>query len=475
MVARVVLWTVALVAALALTAGVVYAVAGPQIPLSVDRIRDSLGESGGAQQTTSQRSGEAEKEGGGEGSEGEASEVLSARERGDSPEMAAYTALAPEMPGIDRESLESVYRSQQDSSWASVHFKVDGEYDNYVVFVRRGPDGLWEARRSIRADEPNSPRNEMPVLREVPDDLVENRYAEASYGDPATLSAEEVEKEKLPEMELSTSGKVVRRGDAPESEELEGLKEEVKSYDGVAGVYVRDLEGQGSYGVRSNESFFSASVIKIPIMAAVFRKIESGELSLDEKHETTEKDWAAGAGTLQYDEPGESYTVEEYLQKMMSESDNVATNVLIRLVGGPEYVNSVARDLGAENTLLYQPVSSERAAIPALDNRTTPRDMAEMLAAIESGEAVEGRADDMMALLGTNEFEDGIENGLPDGAEVGNKGGWLFKVYADAGIVEHDGERYIISIFSKYGPATKEGGEITDRISEEVWEIQKDE
>ena len=480
MVARVALWTVALVAALALAAGVVYALAGPQMPLSVDRIRDSLGETGGGQQTTAQRSGEAEKESGGEGSEGEAtegeaSEALSAEERGGSPEAAAYTALATEMPGIDRESVEGVYKSQQNSSWASVHFKAGEEYDNYVVFVRRGSDGLWEARRSIRADEPNSPRNELPVLREVPSDLVENRYAEASYGDPATLPAEDVETEKLPEMELSTSEKVVRRGDAPEADELEGLKEEIKSYDGVAGVYVRDLEGQGSYGVRPNESFFSASVIKIPIMAAVFRKIESGELSLDESHETTEEDWAAGAGTLQYEEPGESYTVEKYLAKMMTESDNVATNALIRLVGGPGYVNSVARDLGAENTHLYQPVSSERAAIPALDNRTTPRDMAEMLAAIESGEAVEGRADDMMALLGTNEFEDGIENGLPDGAEVKNKGGWLFKVYADAGIVEHDGERYIISIFSKYGPATKEGGEITDRISEEVWEIQKDE
>lgn len=475
MVARVVLWTVALVAALALAAGVVYALAGPQLPLSVDRIRDSFGETGDGQQATVQRSGGAGKETGDEGSEGGASEVLSAQERGGSPEAAAFTALAPEMPGIDRDSVEGVYRSREDPSWASVHFKAGEEYDNYVVFTRQGPDGLWEARRSIRADEPNSPRNELPVLRGVPQDLVDNRYAEAPYGEPATLPAEEVEKEKLPEMELSTSAKVVRRGDAPDAEELDGLKEEIGSYDGVAGVYVRDLDGQGSYGVRPGESFFSASVIKIPVMAAVFRKVESGELSLDESHETTEEDWAAGAGTLQYEEPGESYTVEEYLHKMMSESDNVATNALIRLAGGPEYVNSVARDLGAEDTRLYQPVSSERAAIPALDNHTTPRDMAEMLAAIESGEAVEGRADDMMALLGTNEFEDGIENGLPEGAEVKNKGGWLYKVYADAGIVEHDGERYIISIFSKYGPATKEGGEITDRISEEVWEIQKDE
>lgn len=466
---RVVLWTVAAVAALALAAGVVYALAAPQFSLPTDQARQSGGDTPDGEQSPAQRSGGAEGDSGDEGSE-----ELSARERGGSPEAAAYTALAPEMPGIDRESVEGVYKSQQEPSWASVHFEVDEKNGNYVVFAERS-EGLWEARRSIRADEPDTPRNEMPVLRGLPQDLIDNRYAEAPYGESATLPAEEVEESELPEMEWSAPGKVVRRGDAPDSEELEDLKKEIESYNGVAGVYVRDPEGGWGYGVRPRESFFSASVIKVPVLVAVFRKIESGELSLDESHETTEDDWAAGAGALQYDEPGESYTVEEYLQKMMTESDNVATNALIRLAGGPGYVNSVARDLGAEDTYLYQPVSSERAASPALDNRTTPRDMADMLAAIESEEAVEGRADEMLALLGTNEFEDGIENGLPEGAEVKNKGGWLYKVYADAGIVRHEDEEYIVSIFSKYGPATKEGGEITDRVSEEVWEIQRDE
>src|SRR3712207_8804268 len=72
---------------------------------------------------------------------------------------------------------------------------------------------------------------------------------------------------------------------------------------------------------------------------------------------------------------------------MMNQSDNVATNALVRLVRGADHVNEVARSLGAENTLLYQKLSSERAAVPSLDNRTTARDMATMLREIAEGEA----------------------------------------------------------------------------------------
>ena len=103
---------------------------------------------------------------------------------------------------------------------------------------------------------------------------------------------------------------------------------------GVAGLYVRDVEKDYGYGIRPDESFFSASVIKVPVMVAVYRKIEAGELSYGDRFATTEKDWAAGAGGLQWEPAGTEQTVEDYLWLMMTRSDNVATNVLVRLVGG---------------------------------------------------------------------------------------------------------------------------------------------
>jgi beta-lactamase class A len=160
-------------------------------------------------------------------------------------------------------------------------------------------------------------------------------------------------------------------------------------------------------------------------MAAVYRKIESGDLKYSDTFKTTEDDWAAGAGWLRWDTPGATTTVEDALWLMMTQSDNVATNALVRLVGGPEYVNEVAQDLGAKDTVLHWKLSSERAAVPSLDNRTTPRDMAKMLASIKRGDATgEFGTKEMIGLLEQNQLEYWMEAGVPPGIPVANKGRW---------------------------------------------------
>jgi beta-lactamase class A len=99
-------------------------------------------------------------------------------------------------------------------------------------------------------------------------------------------------------------------------------------------------------------------------MVAVYRKVEQGDLSFSQEVELKEEDWAAGAGWLQWEEAGTKQTVGDLLLLMMTQSDNVATNALTRMVGGKEHVNDVAESLGAKDTLLYQKVSSERGAVP---------------------------------------------------------------------------------------------------------------
>jgi beta-lactamase class A len=99
---------------------------------------------------------------------------------------------------------------------------------------------------------------------------------------------------------------------------------------------------------------------------------------------------------------------------MMTQSDHVATNALVRTVGGTDHVNEVARSLGAENTLLYQKLSSERAAIPQLDNTSTPRDMAAMMQQIADGEAAsEKSCRHMIGLMDLNELDWWLDAGLP--------------------------------------------------------------
>ncbi len=402
-----------------------------------------------------------------------------------SPEAVAYRLVASEIPGMDAETVRSVYRSKLDPSWASVHVEGPEDEGTYVLFLQRDGE-LWTARRSIRADEPENPEYEKVVLEGVPEDLVDSVYPQSPTTTRSSgLLAEAVETSALPSVEAAEPPTPEAVADeVPEDERerveegLEEARREIEKYasgyEGTAGVYVQDLNGHWGYGVNPDETYFSASVIKIPLMVAVFRKVDEGEFSLRDSFETEPGDWAGGAGWLQWQKAGTSHTVEDYLYLMMTQSDNVATNALLRFVGGPEYVNEVARSLGAVETVLYQKVTSERAAVPALDNRTTPRDMATILAKVYTGEAASPESSrKMVGIMYQNDLQSSIKDGLPEGTSAANKGGWLYKVYDEAAIVWHEDNPYVVSIFSKHGSDDVEVGKaLLKGISEAVWEAQ---
>jgi beta-lactamase class A len=327
----------------------------------------------------------------------------------------------------------------------------------------------------------------------VPEDLVESIYPQglAASGSSGTeksgLSAKAVETGDLPSVDGALAEPPVPETDAEEvpagereqvDEGLEEARQEIEDYaddhEGTAGVYVQDVKGGFGYGVNPDEAFFGASVMKIPLLVAVFRKIDEGEISLEDSVEIEAGDWAGGAGWLQWEEPGTSHLVQDYLWMMMTQSDNVATNAMLRLVGGPEYVNEVARDLGATDTFLYQQVTSERAAVLELDNATTPRDMATIMGKISTGTAASTEScQEMIEIMSQNYLQSSIKDGLPEDVEAAKKGGWLYKVYDEAGLVWNEDRPYVIAIFSKHGSEDVEDGKALLRgISKAAYKAQ---
>jgi beta-lactamase class A len=177
---------------------------------------------------------------------------------------------------------------------------------------------------------------------------------------------------------------------------------------------------------------------------------------------------------MQWDPPGKSHTVKDYLSMMMGQSDNVAANALTRVVGGREYVNEVARSLGAPNTVLYQKVTSARAAVTSLDNRTTPRDMATILQQIGTDKAASpDSCREMIDIMLQNHLESGLKEALPKDTEVAAKGGWLYRIYDEVAIVGHEERPYAVAIFNRQGPEDpKEGKPLLKDISKAVWKTQ---
>lgn len=291
-------------------------------------------------------------------------------------------------------------------------------------------------------------------------------------GFPASLSKRAVM--AAPEHMRATPAKLVYDGGVDKDRVGPGVEQArrtVEDTPGIAGFYAWDLKNNSGFGIRPDETFFSASTIKVPVMVAVYRQIDEGKLSYSDSFETTQADWAAGAGWLRWDTPGATTTVEDALWLMMTQSDNVATNALVRKLGGPEYVNEVARSLGARNTTLFQKLSSERGAVPSLDNRTTPRDMVTMLKEISTHKAASDFAcEEMIGLLEQNNLEYWMEASVPQGIPVANKAGWLDATYNDLGIVEYKNHPYILATFTKYGPEKMIPGALPlQNISKDIW------
>ena len=130
------------------------------------------------------------------------------------------------------------------------------------------------------------------------------------------------------------------------------LDAEMARFPGKAGVWVRHLTTGEEAAVRADEPFNSASVIKLAVLALAFQMAEKGELSLAERITINASDYRGGSGVFQFNDPGLQPTLRDVLLQMVITSDNTATDIAIRKVGGVDRVNRWLRDNGYGDALV---------------------------------------------------------------------------------------------------------------------------
>lgn len=125
----------------------------------------------------------------------------------------------------------------------------------------------------------------------------------------------------------------------------ESLARELQSIDadfsGDIGVFVKDLDDGETVSVRADESWYLASVIKVPVAVATLAAIEDGEFETTSTIEIQEDDFVDGAGEINWHSPGDEVSIQRLLDQMLIHSDNTATDILIRVVGEDD-VNAMA-------------------------------------------------------------------------------------------------------------------------------------
>src|SRR5262249_3003973 len=123
-----------------------------------------------------------------------------------------------------------------------------------------------------------------------------------------------------------------------------------RSVNATWGIYVKSLETNDEIAIDADRQMETMSTIKIPLMVEAFEQIKAGKFKLTDKYTFVPADSQPGTGTIQRMDPGAVMTIKDLITMMIIVSDNTATEVLYRMVGGPEAVNARMDALGLKST-----------------------------------------------------------------------------------------------------------------------------
>lgn len=233
-------------------------------------------------------------------------------------------------------------------------------------------------------------------------------------------------------------------------------------------------------GLRADQRFPLASTAKVPIALTVLRQVEQGLLDLAQLVAVEEGDVSPGSGLLKdnFVHPGVHLSLQNLIELALRNSDNTASDILLRLVGGAATVNHCLDSLGVSESALHRPFKALLAdlygvalpaatpwslaayrqafhAVPAKEQRAagqrflqdardsgSPRAMITLLAALQRGEVLNPQHTALVhtALQNALGSPNRIKGLLPPGVSVAHKGGTLADgVVNDVGWIELPG------------------------------------
>lgn len=215
----------------------------------------------------------------------------------------------------------------------------------------------------------------------------------------------------------------------------------------TVGLYFLDLDSGDSLLVNPDVRVHAASMMKVPVMIQLFRDQEAGHLALDDSVVITRTfrsivdgspyDLSApdDSDTILYRRVGEPESIRELTERMITVSSNLATNILIELVGAERTQRSM-RELGADSIAVLRGVEDIKAYEAGLNNTTTARDLGLIFTAIADSRAARPEScREMIAILRRQEFNEGIPSALPGDVRVAHKTGSITRIRHDGGIV----------------------------------------
>jgi beta-lactamase class A len=230
---------------------------------------------------------------------------------------------------------------------------------------------------------------------------------------------------------------------------------------------VVNIDSESYVDINSSAPIAAASTIKLPLLVAFLQDVDQGKIRLDEQLEVSEDVRVGQAGELQYTEPGTKISALETITMMITISDNTATNMIIKRLGGIAAVNQRFAEWGLTATVLRNP-------LPDLEgtNTTSPKDLVNLLAMVDQGKLIAPRSRDRFMDITRRTVTDTLlPQGIGPEARIAHKTGDIASVVGDAGIIDMpNGKRYIMAVLVKRPENDQRANELIREISDATYQ-----
>ena len=246
-------------------------------------------------------------------------------------------------------------------------------------------------------------------------------------------------------------------------------------------AFFLSLDNQVYADIKSDIKFPAASSIKVPILIVLLTMLDRGEIFWNEKLTLTEDVIGSGSGWMAYRKIGEEFPVFEIAYEMIRVSDNTATNLLIKRLGGINIINQKFKEISLENTQINN-------FLPDLDgtNLTTTKDLSLAMALVDSGYLLTvGSRDIFREIMQTSKTNSLIPSGILRGLGqetkdidyglslrgylVHNKTGDIGISYSDTALIQTPQNTRAYASFIVKGPFNDpRSSELIRNLSEEL-------
>lgn len=256
---------------------------------------------------------------------------------------------------------------------------------------------------------------------------------------------------------------------------LEGL---VTQFNGDAGVYIKHLPTGNEIAINADTVFPTASMVKVPILAALFDRIGNGDLEYREKfYFDGQHNYGGFRDVISNMTDSSEVYLDMLIHLMMSTSNNTASLWNQHIAGGGEGINAWLSGNGFEHTRVNSRTPGREEAQARYGwGQTTPREMAHLLEMIYLGEAVNPHASEKMYRIMTRNFWDGEAlSQIPPYINVASKNGAVSRSRSEVLMVNAPSGDYLLCIITKNQDDTtwdfeNEGWVLARTISRLAWQ-----